>query len=298
MTTAAAAPVRCAKCGADAVGRFCAGCGSALGARRDLSVRHFLREAAAAITDIDSALLSSFRMLLTKPGELTASYLAGERHRYLPPFRVFLLCNLLYFVVAAKADLGVLSVPLATQLDDMGYRSITRATVTRRLHLDQIAVTPVERAARDSVKRTFETKYNGATEGVAKAIVVVMIPLYALLFQALFAGSRRYFAEHLVFATHIVAFLLVLIPISLYGLTALAFLLRHAVGYHFPPGEAPYDVLLFLVFGWYVFVAQRRAYQSGRPAALGRTVALVLAVLPILVIFKLVLFFATLYWIS
>ena len=84
MTTPAHAPPRCAKCGAEVVGRFCADCGSAAKVERDLSVKHFLREAAAAITDVDSVLIASFRDLVVRPGALTASYFAGERHRYLP----------------------------------------------------------------------------------------------------------------------------------------------------------------------------------------------------------------------
>jgi hypothetical protein len=148
------------------------------------------------------------------------------------------------------------------------------------------------------VKKTFAAKYDGATEGVAKAIVVVLIPIYALLFQALFAGSRRYFAEHLVFATHIVAFLLVIFPLSIYAVRTGNVLLVRSVGHSLPVGEAVYDIMLCSVFGWYMYEAQRRAYHSGRTAALVRTIALVVLMIPILVIFKFVLFFATLYWIS
>ena len=96
------APLRCPRCGAEGIGRYCSSCGSALGRQRDLSVRHFLREAALAVTDFDSALIASFRSLFARPGELTVEYLHGARHRFLPPFRVFLLCNLLYFVAVDR----------------------------------------------------------------------------------------------------------------------------------------------------------------------------------------------------
>lgn len=128
MSTSTAAPAgeltppQCAACGAHDVGRFCSNCGSALADRRDLSVKHFLREAAAAVTDLDSALIGSFRALLLRPGELTIAYFRGDRQRYLPPFRVFLFCNLLYFVIVAQFGITVLTAPLATQLDEMSYR--------------------------------------------------------------------------------------------------------------------------------------------------------------------------------
>jgi hypothetical protein len=69
---------------------------------RGLSLKHYLREAFAAVTDIDSALIGTFRMLLTQPGRLSYEYLHGDRHRYLPPFRVFLLCNVVYFLFATQ----------------------------------------------------------------------------------------------------------------------------------------------------------------------------------------------------
>jgi hypothetical protein len=102
-------PPRCAECGAAAPGRFCADCGAHMSADRDLSVRQYLREASAAITDLDSVLIRSVRALFTEPGRLTVEYLRGNRQRFLPPFRLFLFCNLIYFVAAADFHFTILT---------------------------------------------------------------------------------------------------------------------------------------------------------------------------------------------
>ena len=291
-------PLRCTKCGAEGIGRFCANCGARLSARRDLSVKHFLAEATVAITDLDSALISSFRALFMKPGELTASYLFGDRHRFLPPFRIFLLCNLLYFVAVAQFGLTVLSAPLHVQVDDMAYRRVSQAVLTKRLHFEKPAVTPAQKTHRAAIKKTFETKYDSATEGIAKTIVVVLIPFYAVLFQLLFTGQRRFFAEHLIFSTHFVSYLLIAIPALGLATSGYVLMLFYGAGIKPPEDETWYAAGIVLAVSLYVHTAQRVVYESGRLAATARTAVVALTLVPMIVAFKFVLFFATLYWIS
>ncbi len=259
-------PLQCAKCGAQGVGQFCSGCGTALVARQDLSVKHFLREAAVAITDLDSALIGSFRALLLRPGQLTAAYFRGERHRYLPPFRVFLLCNLLYFVVVAQFGITVLTAPLATQLDEMTYRRVTRAVMVKR----------------------YPAVAQSATPG----------PFYALVLAILFVGTRRFFAEHLVFATHLVGFFLLVIPATGIALTGYYRILILTTSFKGSESELPYALSMLLLFSTYAYVAQRVVYGGGRLATVVRTALLVATVVPIIVAFKFVLFLTTLYWIA
>jgi len=167
------------------------------------------------------------------------------------------------------------------------------------LHLETIALTPAERAARDSVKHDFEVKYNGATQSVAKAILVVLIPFYALIIQAMFIGSGRYFAEHLVFATHFVAFFILAILVAVYALSGIVLVLAYSSGYHPPTGD---DNLLALVvsllLGGYAMFALRRVYNGSWMAAFVRAAVIVVMFFPAIVGFKFVLFFATLYWMS
>lgn len=290
-------PLRCARCGELGVGRFCSSCGGALGRRRDLSVKHFVREAAAAVTDLDSALIGSFRALLGRPGQLTAAYFRGERHKYLPPFRVFLLCNLVYFVAVAHFGITVLTAPLAVQMDEMTYRSTARAIMVKRYPALVQQATPAQREQRNALRASITTRYDAATESVAKLIVVVLIPFYALLLQVAFIGSRRYFAEHLVFATHLSGFLLLAIPALGLATTGYVDILRLA-HIHASPGELLYGGGIVVWFAAYAYVAQRVAYGSGRLATALRTTLLVATVVPIIVAFKFVLFLATLYWIA
>ena len=93
----------CANCGAALAGEYCAACGQ----RHDPhvhSVRHFASEAFESITHADSRLWRTLGYLLAKPGRLTAEFFAGRRMRYLPPFRLYLVISLLFFLVAGMPE--------------------------------------------------------------------------------------------------------------------------------------------------------------------------------------------------
>jgi ethanolamine transporter EutH len=64
------------------------------------------------------------------------------------------------------------------------------------------------KAYRTITEEAFEEKFDSAAGLQAKTWIFTMIPLLALCLAVLF-GFRRYFFEHLVFATHFFAFALI-----------------------------------------------------------------------------------------
>jgi len=165
-------PLRWPRCGAEGIGRYCSTCGNLLGGRRDPSVKHFLKEAALAVTDFDSALIRQ-------------------------------------------------------------------------------------------------------------------------------PARERFFAEHLVFSTHFVSFLLLAIPVA--GLLmGVVFRLINRLGGPTPADddETAYISTFTAIVGLYAYLGQRRAYASGRLPALIRTGVICASLVPMIVAFKFVLFLATLAWIG
>ncbi len=89
---------RCLNCGVPLAGKYCAACGQ----RDDPHVHrlgHFLSEAFEGLTHADSRLWRTLWPLLARPGLLTREFFAGRRQRYLPPFRLYIVVSLLFFVV-------------------------------------------------------------------------------------------------------------------------------------------------------------------------------------------------------
>ena len=93
----------CANCQAPLGGEYCPACG-----QRDEphlhSVAHFFAEAFESITHADSRLWRTLWFLLAKPGRLTLEFFQGHRVSYLPPFRLYLVISLVFFLVATPED--------------------------------------------------------------------------------------------------------------------------------------------------------------------------------------------------
>jgi len=86
-------------CNTTLAGTYCAACGQ----RHEPHVHtlgHFLSEAFESITHADSRLWRTLGYLLVKPGRLTREFLEGRRVRYLPPFRLYLVISLAFFLIA------------------------------------------------------------------------------------------------------------------------------------------------------------------------------------------------------
>jgi len=89
----------CPNCGNDLVAKYCAACGQ-LQARDSPTFFQVIRDVAGEFTDLDSRVWLTFRTLLLHPGAITRDYMDHKRARYLSPFRLYLLTNVvLYFVI-------------------------------------------------------------------------------------------------------------------------------------------------------------------------------------------------------
>lgn len=54
--------------------------------------------------DIDGRVFSTLKTLLFKPGELSIAYRAGQRTRYTPPLRMYLVISIVFFLLLPMLD--------------------------------------------------------------------------------------------------------------------------------------------------------------------------------------------------
>ena len=93
----------CANCHAALSGEYCAACGQ----RHEPhvhTVAHFAGEALESVSHADSRLWRTLWYLLSRPGFLTREFFAGRRVRYLPPFRLYLVISVVFFLVVGLPD--------------------------------------------------------------------------------------------------------------------------------------------------------------------------------------------------
>ncbi|HNP34476.1 MAG TPA: DUF3667 domain-containing protein [Woeseiaceae bacterium] len=89
----------CLNCGASLMGQYCGNCGQRATSRL-ISIWELLRDAFGDLLELDSRLWRTLFPLLLRPGKLTEDYLKGRRARYMPPFRMYLVFSLIFFLVA------------------------------------------------------------------------------------------------------------------------------------------------------------------------------------------------------
>lgn len=88
----------CANCGATLMGPVCHACGQ----HADLYKRPVWRLIGDSISDmfaLDGRVVSTIIALMAFPGRVTRDYLKGRRGRYIPPFRLYLIASLAFFLI-------------------------------------------------------------------------------------------------------------------------------------------------------------------------------------------------------
>jgi hypothetical protein len=265
----------CPSCGKPVTGRFCGQCGEQRVTAHDHSIRHFAEHVFESLTHFDFKSLRAFKTLVVRPGLLTREYLDGRRRRYVGPIQLFVIANVLF----ALAGPNSFRTPLSVQEHDRPFPAFKQALVAQAI------------ADRDLDREEFSRAFDEAAGLQAKTWVFAMIPALALVTAALY-GFRRYYFEHLIFATHFYTFLLLWMLVAtrlLAGGLALA-------GSRLTNPEFDTAVSSIIVVGLagYLFGAFRAAFADKIAAAVARAAVVAAFIFPIVVAYRFLLFFVTL----
>ncbi len=95
----------CLNCGTRLRGQYCGSCGQRARSRL-ISLWELITDAFGDLFELDSRLWKTLVPLMLKPGQLTSDYLSGKRARFMPPFRMYLVLSLLFFLVAFFDPVG------------------------------------------------------------------------------------------------------------------------------------------------------------------------------------------------
>ena len=288
----------CPNCGEPLAGRFCSRCGQ--DQRADRSVRALLAGFIDDALDVDARLWRSLRLLLTRPGFLTAEHAAGRRVRYLPPVRLYLIGSVVFFTMIALAPEGVVRVGNTEMTPAEGRPAPPSAAASEPSAPPGGLAERPEPAAADATASSveadgwWEERWDRAAEdperledmflGSFAWVMFVLVPIFALLLAVLWRGSGLLYVQHLVFALHYHAFAFLTQAAGL-GLVHLGGAI--SIGAVLSPHGAN---------ALYLFLAARRFYGDGsirtlaKVALLGSVYILVISAGMLATLFGLVLF--------
>ena len=191
----------CVSCGAPQPGTFCSVCGERRRFQHDRRLSAFLARAVLEVSDLDSRLLRTLRALLFKPGELTSAFAQGRRVGYLQPVQLFLLINLVYFVVQPWTAFN-------------GYNTTLDSHLTQQIYSNWLPVQAWVDGAASRMgldQETFHIVFNSKSELLAPTLLLFIVPLFAVFVGLLMIGQRALPVDHCVCALHVVAFELVVL---------------------------------------------------------------------------------------
>ncbi|MDQ2770066.1 MAG: DUF3667 domain-containing protein [Bacteroidota bacterium] len=281
-------PPTCASCGTPLAGIFCHACGEKVLHRHDYALKHFLEHAVDTITHFDLRVLRDLWQQLRRPGFLAAEWLAGRRIRHAAPVQLFLITNLLFYLLASVSHFSPFETTLSSHLHSLnGYRSIANRLLLHRLQ--QLPTT-------GTAYTNFEQHFNSLAHTYSKSLVFLFIPLLVLPLWLLFWRQRRYFVEWLMLSTYLFAgFLLV------FALSAALSLTSHfsAALADFFNTDGVIGPIMMLLTVWYTAAFFARAFpRQVWPLRWGKALLFGLAfTVMLLVPYRFVLFLVC-YWAS
>ncbi|MEQ8434868.1 MAG: DUF3667 domain-containing protein [Oceanicaulis sp.] len=93
----------CANCGTTLQGPVCHNCGQ-VDDEYHRPVHGLASEIFEGLTALDGRVLRTLPALLFRPGRLTRAFLKGKRARYMPPFRLYIIASLIFFLLIPGLD--------------------------------------------------------------------------------------------------------------------------------------------------------------------------------------------------
>ena len=268
----------CSNCGTTLTGDFCQTCGQKRFVESDRRFGHLLHQFVASATDLDGRFWRTVRALAFQPGLLSREYFDGRRARWISPVSLFLAVSVVYFVAPSlggdltlqfnqqvsghlrQRALGPDETLNAQQLASTGqfYSPLTGRWIDERVRQRDEAARAASGGAIGYSYRDYRLAYDAKANDVSKAMVILHVPVAALALMLMFAGQRRYYAEHFVFALHYLAFWMLSLQVVL-QLNNLANLLPGELR----PPDTAYDWLMRTLLPAYAVLAVRRAYCTG-----------------------------------
>jgi hypothetical protein len=203
------------------------------------------------------------------------------RRAYVAPFQLFLIANVLFFALQWATGENVFSSSLDSHLHHQDWSDLAQSQLARRLEATQMSI------------EQYAPAFDRAVVINAKSLILLMTLPFALLLPLTFLRERRPFMTHVAFSLHLYTFLLLLFCVAL-----LAAKLSAVLGFgglDAPMVDNVLSVANLAACAAYIYLAIGPVYGATGTARTAKAVLLALAVAAIVIGYRFVLFFITLY---
>ena len=204
----------CLNCGMALTGRYCANCSQAADVHVP-STRELVHEALEGITHSDSRLWRTLTLLWFEPGRLTQEFIAGRRASFLPPFRLYLILSIIFFLIASLSnthakfvrfdDKASIAEAVASASEVPPECTSVNGTVFNAHLFGRDWAPRIRHACAEIARDNGANLLHVALATMPKAMFI-FLPLIAFLHMLMYWRPRHRYAEHLLFFLHLQAF--------------------------------------------------------------------------------------------
>jgi len=236
-------------------------------------------------THFDSKILTSLRLLITKPGLLPKEYCSGVKIKYAKPLQLFFLVNVLYFLMLSLGFFNTFNTPLKIHLNNTSHSSIAKSMVEEKL------------ASRNITAEEFEKKFDARVNVLSRTLIIVIVPIFAFALYLLFINKRRMYTENFIFSLNFLTWLLIykiffegflVLIINIFGKMFNDY-------YQTIMSDGVMSLMLFTAIGIYSFFAVRRFYGEVRWVSFVKALIIPFIFLYTLFAYRFILFLVTFY---
>jgi hypothetical protein len=266
----------CKSCGAQMQGNYCTVCGEKKLGDHDFKLKNYVEESVEGLFHFDNKFFRSAKLLIFRPGLLSKYFFEGKRVAYMKPFQIFIICNIVFFLLVGKSNL--FSLALSNFYNYTPYINFnTREIINAK-------------AATDQQFQLLAARFNEKMGTESKEFLAVFIPVFALGCLMVFHKNRKYLTEHLVFCTHYLSFILIYYTF---------FMLLVSEPYYRFFSDAVFNstfdmtssLITLIIFAVYFWTGVRRFYKASRWRALAGSVLISVIFLVTLYSYRLIMFF-------
>jgi len=174
---------------------YCSYCGQKAVSHLEPTLHDLIHETLHEFSHVDGKILSTMKLLLFKPGQLTAEFLNGRRTRYVSPVRLYLTMSLIYFVLSSFSPSTLMHAGPVEAKKGSVYNTEGVKTDIQNAYVQQM-VRGVQRLEKNH--EIFSEHFNHAFP----KMLFVMVPIFAALLWLSYRRARRPFVPYLYFSLH------------------------------------------------------------------------------------------------
>jgi hypothetical protein len=222
-------------------------CGEKVYGEQDKKISHIFEEVFHFITHFEGSFLRTLKLVITRPGKLSADYCNGIRKKYFKPVSLFLVLVVIYLLFPFFRGLN---------MNFYGYiSSNSRYAVIAR------PIAEKKQKSHHITQEVLAATYNKKSPVFAKFFLLILIPLSSFLLAIIFYTSRRYLFDHFILATEIISFYILtnwlLFPLLIFLISQIY---PHVENFFNSEGILTYIIVALMAT--YISVAFRNFYRQ------------------------------------